>query len=359
MRTPAGLVLLILLAAFNPSTCFAEGSAETWEQLDQKGRELARAGDLKQSRTKLEQALERIRGGVWPGSEHIGVVLNDLGYVCLEGGDYSAAESYLSQSIQALDEHPNADRHDVAGADENLGRLYWRKGQFELAQPLLLRALSLQEGLPDLSKDYLATRFENLGRFFSQKDEAKLSEEYFEKALKLRRTTSTPDPKLCNCLVDTADACLLQKKNAEAKVLLTQALQIAERQFGVNSENAGDLRARIKDCQLRTCPTFEIISPKPDETFDSQPILVQITVHDLELKTPQSQFGKAPGYKTGHIHYMLDDHPPVATSATQIMMEGGPAFLTPGEHTLWVELVDETHHPLAPPVRHRVKFKTN
>jgi tetratricopeptide (TPR) repeat protein len=343
----------------NPGWCLAGDQGDSWERLNQKALDLARAGDYKQARTMFESALGQISNSTHINDAETGVLLNNLGFVALESGDYKSAQMYLSQAIQLLTAPSAVDVHDVASAQENLGRLYWRKGQFERAQPLLLQALSLQERMSDVSAKYMATRFENLGRFFSQKGEPQAAEIYFDRALKLRRNSSSHDPELWKCLVDTADSCLLQGKNAQARTLLTEAQQLVEKQFGANSENATDLRARVKDAELNTYPKFEIIHPNPDEVVDSQPILVQIAVHDFELKTPQPQFGRAPGNKTGHIHYMLDDHPPVATSATQIMMEGGPAFLVPGEHTLWVELVDETHHPLAPPVRHRVKFQTN
>ena len=64
-------------------------------------------------------------------------------------------------------------------------------------------------------------------------------------------------------------------------------------------------------------------------------------------------------HTTGHLHVFIDRAPSAAgqpipktsdvihTAATKIDV---PAFLTPGEHTLWVVLGDGNHVPFAPPV---------
>ena len=335
-----------------------ESNKLDWSELNKKGLEYARSNNYKQAKEAFQAALNAIKKRSPVDTVQEGLLLNNMGFVCLELGDYQLAEPTLKESLQLLTGNRLADPHDLANANENLGRLFWRRGQFDTARPLLLKALALQEGLNDLSPDFRATRYANLAKFYSQQGEYATAESYLHKAVELRRKSKTPDPELWQCLVDLADAIFSQGKKQEAKALLSEALLLAEKQIGPNSEEVTVLKARVRDADLAQRPDFEILSPKPNELFKAHPILVQVDVHNFQLKLPQPIFGKAPDNSSGHIHYLLDDHPPLATNATQVMMEGGPAFLREGEHTLWVELVDETHHSLAPPVRHTVRFST-
>jgi photosystem II stability/assembly factor-like uncharacterized protein len=104
-------------------------------------------------------------------------------------------------------------------------------------------------------------------------------------------------------------------------------------------------------------PTLSIIVPKDGAVLSGGDVTVSVNVNNFKLVDKLGQ-ANLPG--EGHIHYFLDVTPPtvpdkpaataagtfVATAATSHTWSN----LAPGNHSLSVELVNNDHTPLSPPV---------
>ncbi len=99
-------------------------------------------------------------------------------------------------------------------------------------------------------------------------------------------------------------------------------------------------------------PSFTITSPnygqiiKTDKEFTD--ISVSLSVQDLIVKPPGGSAEK--GY--GHFHFILDEGSPIVVSSKSHTLSG----VSPGEHTLKVELMNNDHTPYSPPISESVSF---
>lgn len=72
---------------------------------------------------------------------------------------------------------------------------------------------------------------------------------------------------------------------------------------------------------------------------------VEVVVKGIRLGDP-ALTSQAPGPIKGHLHYQLDEGAIVATSSPKLSFHE----LSPGEHKIWVNLVDDNHMPIGMPV---------
>lgn len=352
---PAAAIFLACLTTLAGGPWTQAAQSCDWRHANQEGLKIANQGDLKSARTILEAAAAQAL------KEHeqtldCALVYNNLGFVNLELDNYRQAEPMLLRAVAILSDAPTKDTEHEANACDNLGRLYWRSGRWDKAEPLLLKALAMQEAAQKYDSDFLATRYENLGEFYSQQGEYAQSEQAFRKAVSLREKPDGNEKQLRHTIVRLATVCQSERKQAEAESLLKRALALTIKETGASSAQTSYLKDRLIKNQNPIYPDIKVISPTKGETFKSTPIVVTVAVSNFKLDNPQPKFDHPRSCTLGHIHYMVDNHPPIATAATRIMIEGGPAFLDEGEHTLWIELVNEVHQPLTPPVRRKIKF---
>lgn len=94
--------------------------------------------------------------------------------------------------------------------------------------------------------------------------------------------------------------------------------------------------------------SFEITSPAAGASVEGPSVTLQVEVANLLLQTPGG--GNQPNQ--GHLHLYLD-----GGSDYDVVYEATHALaLAPGEHTLRVELRNNDHSPLSPPVAQEVSF---
>jgi len=100
-------------------------------------------------------------------------------------------------------------------------------------------------------------------------------------------------------------------------------------------------------------PSIRFLRPLVDEHFIDYPIFVQVQVSNFHLVPPEPHPARRAQPNTGHIAYSLDDYPVYSTDDTQLMIGkkvGNASYLPVGLHVLTAQLVDDTGHPLDPPV---------
>jgi plastocyanin len=99
-------------------------------------------------------------------------------------------------------------------------------------------------------------------------------------------------------------------------------------------------------------PTFTITGPNDGQvimtTEEFTDLTVSIAVQNLVVKPPGGSAEK--GY--GHFHFTLDDGSPIVVSSKTHTLSG----ISPGEHTLKVELMNNDHTQYSPPIVATVSF---
>jgi hypothetical protein len=108
-------------------------------------------------------------------------------------------------------------------------------------------------------------------------------------------------------------------------------------------------------------PTLSVVTPKSGGMVDGSTINVSFTTSNIKLVATSiavAEAGKHPEANRpgeGHVHFVLDLQPLVVwESADPYTFSGVPA----GEHDLMVELVNNDHSPLSPPVMQHIQFRS-
>lgn len=124
---------------------------------------------------------------------------------------------------------------------------------------------------------------------------------------------------------------------------------------------AGTVSARVSHLSIfavlaQQPATLSIISPLEGATIESGNISVAVNVSNFNLKVP----GGEPASGEGHIHFYLDIDMPTtpgeSAETTPETYKGSPKTtvtwedVAPGTHTFGVQLVNNDHTPLSPPV---------
>jgi hypothetical protein len=108
-------------------------------------------------------------------------------------------------------------------------------------------------------------------------------------------------------------------------------------------------------------PQLVVTSPTNGATIRGNTVTVSFRVTDLTIvptSVPVAEAGRHPEANRpgeGHLHFMLDLEPLVVWERTT------PYTFTnvpPGEHELVVELTENDHGPLTPPVAQRIRLTT-
>lgn len=104
-----------------------------------------------------------------------------------------------------------------------------------------------------------------------------------------------------------------------------------------------------------------VSAPREAATIRGTTFTVQFQASGIRIvdtTVPIAEAGKRPDANKpgeGHLHFMLDLQPLV------VWTKGDPYTFTnvpPGEHQLMVEVAENDHSPLSPPVRTQIRFTT-
>lgn len=108
-------------------------------------------------------------------------------------------------------------------------------------------------------------------------------------------------------------------------------------------------------------PSLTVTAPKDGVELKESNVTVEFNVSDFQLvpsNVPLTEAGKRPEANRpgeGHLHFRLDLQPVV------VWEKGEPYTFTnvpPGEHQLMVEVVNNDHSSLSPPVMEQIRFRT-
>ena len=107
-------------------------------------------------------------------------------------------------------------------------------------------------------------------------------------------------------------------------------------------------------------PSLSIIGPTQGEVIRGDSVTVQFKLSAFEIASstvPVSEAGKRPDANVpleGHVHITLDLQP-------LVVLEREEAYtfqdVAPGQHQITIELANNDHSPLSPPVVQQVRFE--
>jgi hypothetical protein len=111
--------------------------------------------------------------------------------------------------------------------------------------------------------------------------------------------------------------------------------------------------------------TVEISNPADGTVVDGPDVLVAVTVRAFSLV---DKLGDKAKKGEGHVHYYLDADPIPTTAGKPAITTDDKTYhatlatnhtwkdVEPGKHTLGVQLVNNDHTPLEPPVTHQIEI---
>lgn len=111
----------------------------------------------------------------------------------------------------------------------------------------------------------------------------------------------------------------------------------------------------------QTSPELVVSAPAEGAAITGTGVAITFQVSGLNLVpsgVPLAEAGKRPDANRpgeGHLHFMLDLLPIVVWERAEPYTFNN---IAPGEHQLMVELVNNDHSPLSPPVVKQIRFRT-
>ena len=106
---------------------------------------------------------------------------------------------------------------------------------------------------------------------------------------------------------------------------------------------------------------LQVTSPRSDAVINNSDVAIEFQVNGFKLvpsNVPLSEAGKRPEANRqgeGHLHLMLDLQPVIVWEQNvPYTLQNVPL----GEHQLMVEVVNNDHSSLSPPVMQRIRFRT-
>lgn len=332
----------------------ASHAGETWKQLNEKGFAALEKQDYQSATQNFKQALSLAEKGPQPSVERA-YSLNNLGLVYIAQGKLKLADASLFGAWVALDKAHGAESEFAVTIAKNIAAVYFRQDRTEAAKRWLKQALDILEKMPNAPRDAISATTLDLARVYmasSQPDEAM-------RCLYRAKKSSTKAVTRTKVSMGFADVYMSQGRYQDGLTALKHANELANKYDLTNqASEIAKIEKELLAAQSR--PNLVIIRPRAGEIYDDEPILVKVNVENFKLKPPDLHLGDTAPEHFGHIHYTLDDFPLVASVSTQHMFgkARGKSYLDRGLHTLRIELVNDVHRPLNPPVVRTVTFYT-
>jgi len=143
--------------------------------------------------------LEKIHG---PNHPNVGKVLNNLGGVYENLGDYDRAREYHRRALATFEQALGASHPYVGISLNNLANVYHRQRDFQTALDYNLRALAIRQKTLGANHPYLGGTYNNLGDLYVQTGDAQAGLRAYQKALAINEKSLGPKhPDVANVLV--------------------------------------------------------------------------------------------------------------------------------------------------------------
>jgi CHAT domain-containing protein/tetratricopeptide (TPR) repeat protein len=180
-------------------------------------------------------------------------ILNNLGLLYGDIGEYSKAEQTLRKSIEVVNSPEFASHYSsFAAVLSNLGTLYLELGRLSEAEPLLRQALQVNERASGPTHPDTALGLHNLGLLRLKQRRHAQGEDLLRRALAISETASGPEYiTVASPLNILGQALADQGRHDEAEPLLKRALAISEKAFGPDHPDVAVKLKGVADLYIR------------------------------------------------------------------------------------------------------------
>jgi serine/threonine-protein kinase len=207
--------------------------ADLFQSADPYAEELEGGGDVR-VRDFLERSAARVQEELGDQPEIQAQLLNVLGTVQLNLGEYDQAEPLFRQEMALREEMGDEGSPELANVLSDLGLLLQERGELQESEALFRRAQSMQrETLPPADPRLAVTLTRLGGLLWFNKGDYEGAEEVFREALEIRRTSLDRDsPDLTSSLNSMANLLQNQGDLAGAESYYREAIQLYREQLG-------------------------------------------------------------------------------------------------------------------------------
>ncbi len=214
-------------------------SSDLWTVLNNLGAMSQDEGDFTTAENNYRRAL-KVLEPVADDGKNIALVLNNLGTVYLKQKRLEQARDVLERALQLLEATSIHSQLDLVPTLNNLSELESTEGHLAKAEPHLRRALAIAEKIAGKASVHAAAQLDNLGVLFLLEQKLTGAEELMRRALLIwTREIGSDDVRSATTMHHLVQVLGLQKRYTEAEVLLNEELKIWEKLEGQFSKNRG------------------------------------------------------------------------------------------------------------------------
>lgn len=164
-----------------------------------------------------------------------GLLLERLGFYHVQRGNYSAAETYLTQALHLQEQHFPEDIPNLAQTLNSLGLLYQRQARYRDAEAQHQRALELRERTPGPDHPKTAESLHNLAMLYGDLGEYSQAEQLYLRVLSLEERAKGADhPDVARTLNNLGLIYYHQGRYSQAETAYQHAITIYEQFLPAN-----------------------------------------------------------------------------------------------------------------------------
>jgi tetratricopeptide (TPR) repeat protein len=165
-------------------------------------------------------------------THYLPVVLNNLGVISMNTGNYAQSEAYFKDSLKTVRSFARPDPYE-ARVLNNLGAFYYATKDLDKAEKALKNAISIVEKQLGADRVEIAPLLSNLAGIYVVRKKWSSAGPLLDRALKLLKVSTPPDNvNLAGVLDNLGMMHHLQKNNVESEKLLRQAYDLRVALFG-------------------------------------------------------------------------------------------------------------------------------
>lgn len=164
---------------------------------------------------------------------NIGWLIDTGNFLYEYAADHQAALGYFHKALASAEAQHGPQSEEVAKVMNNLGVVYNELGEFSKALDYLQRALEIRLAVHGEENNLTATTYQNLGNAYLDAGDTANAMEYFRKALEVNQKVLDPDaPEIAISYNDIGNTWCVLGDYAKGLEYLNKALEIQKKNYG-------------------------------------------------------------------------------------------------------------------------------
>lgn len=197
-------------------------------------RSLNTGGKYNDALVIAEKSLEAAGRAGAMSDERTAEILNLIGDIYSNKGEYKQTEAYLKRSLAAYEKLHGSESYFVAVLLNNLAYNYRVMGEFDLAEQMYLRALAIDENYFGGEHTEIAQLLNNLGFLYYTKGDYSRVEPFYNRSLAM--WTKFTGPESMNVATVTNNLALLYRARGD----YPRTIEALRKSFGIGQKNLAE-----------------------------------------------------------------------------------------------------------------------